>query len=313
MHEFATVIIPEAISEGAYVKVTLDDDYTVTQEKRDTIAAQYSKTRDPEDGRQSTIYRREFGCELVTETERAVVPEFDFDIHVQDRKRPDFYDAYVFMDQGFVDLTHALFVHYDFMQATIIVEDEIAMQHVTISELAPLIHAKEKELWADKKVRKRVSDSPPISLAEFSRQHLLQPKIVPREIRFSAAENRDPDALINRARSLFASKRIVVNPRCVELIKQLKGGLYNERRTDFAVIPGLGHLDGIMALAYAVDGIDFQTDPEAMQRKFSREYYGTELSTPQRDSQHKSLEKLLPKTGRRAQKKTKDRMIVRHQ
>lgn len=300
MHEFATVIIPEAQSEGAYVKVTIDEDYTLTKEKRDKIAAQYSKTRDPDDGRKSTIYRREFGCELVTESERAVVPEFKHDVHVVEWPRPEFFDCYVFMDQGFVDLTHALFIIYDWQNATLVVEDEICVHHVTVSELAPLILAKERELWKDHKIRKRVSDSPPISLAEFARQHLLQPTIVPREIRFSAAENREPEALINRTRSLFASDRIKINPKCIELIKQLAGGLYNERRTDFERIPGLGHLDGILALAYAVDGLDFATDPEAMQRKFSREYYGVELSGgPRKDAQHKSLERLLPKVNRR--------------
>jgi hypothetical protein len=73
----------------------------------------------------------------------------------------------------------------------------------TVSELAPLIHQKEKELWGDHKIRKRVSDADPMELAEFARQHLLQPAIVPREMRFSAAQNRNPDALINRMRSLI--------------------------------------------------------------------------------------------------------------
>jgi hypothetical protein len=309
MHEFATELIPEAQAENAYVKITLDEDYTVPQEQKDRIAAQYSKTRDPEDGRQSTIYRREFGCELVSETERAVVPEFDFGLHVAERQRPEYYDAYVFGDIGFVDLTHVLFLHYDWKAATLVVEDELACHHVTVSELAPRILAKEKELWGDHEVRKRASDAMPIALAEFARQHLLQPKAVPREIRFSSVENREPEALINRMRSLFAVRRIAINPRCQELIKQLIGGLYNDRRTDFERTPGLGHLDGLMALAYAVDGVNYQDDPELLQKKYNPDDYPTHWQKRPEAAQHQSLQRLLPKVGRRPQRDTAKKLV----
>lgn len=309
MHEFATIIIPESQLENAYVKVTIEDDYTLTQERRDKIASQYSRTRDPADGRKSTIYRREYGCELVTETERAVLPEFNFDLHVADRERPEYFECYVVMDQGFVDLTHCLFIIYDWKNATVLIEDEVCVHHVTVSELAPMILAKEKELWGDHKIRKRVSDSPPISLAEFARQHQLQPDKVPREIRFAAVENREPEALINRTRSLLAVNRIAVNPRCVELIKQARGGLYNARRTDFERIPGLGHLDGIMALAYAVDTVDYATDPELMQKKWNQDDYPTHWQKKPETAQNQSLARLLPKIGRRPVKdKTKHKV-----
>jgi hypothetical protein len=170
-----------------------------------------------------------------------------------------------------------------------------------------MILATERETWGSKVPRKRVSDAQPISLAEFQRQHLLQPKLVPKEIRFAAVNNRDPEALINRLRSMLDGKaldgsaRIAINPKCTELIKQCLGGLWNSKRTDFEHISGLGHLDGVMALAYTVDAIDYATNPRTEQQKFSRELYPVEFKHREQSPQHQSLAKLLPKSTRRTQ------------
>lgn len=302
-HEFASILIPEAKSDGAYAKISLDDDFTVTDEQKAKIAAQYSGKRDPEEGRKSTQFQREYLCELVTETERAVLPEFNIEMHVRVMKRPEFYDAYTVMDLGMVDLTHCLLSYYDFEAATIVITREVVKQYVTVSELAPMIYEAEQETWGkEKKVRKRMSDAQPISLAEFARQHLLQPHKVPKEMRFSAVDNRDPEALLNRTRAMLSAQRIAIDPSCVELIKQCQGGLWNERRTDFERIPGLGHLDGVMTLAYTIDTIDYQTNPATMQKTWDKYNYPTETLKPVRDAQSASLARLLPKVGRKPER-----------
>lgn len=298
-HEFASILIPEAKSDGAYARITIDDDYTLTDAAKDAIAAQYAPDRDPEKGRKATQYRREFGCELVTEAERAVFPEYDPEIHVVDSEPPEFYDRYVVADIGMTDLTHVLFAIYDFDRAVIVVQDELVRQYTTVSELAPMIHAIERERWPEHVPHKRASDAQPIVLAEFARQHALQPEKVPREMRFSAVNNRDPEALINRARSLFAAKRIEINPRCIELSKQLRGGLWNERRTDFERIKGLGHLDGAMALVYTVDQIDYANNPRLAQQKFSRADTPIEWRAKPESERHRTLAKILPRAARR--------------
>lgn len=312
-HEFATMLIPEAKADNAYVQVPLEADYTVTQEKRDKIAAQYSKARDPVEGRTSTNYRREYGCEIITEASRAVLPEFDAALHVGEHKRPEFFDGYTVLDLGMTDLTHCLLSYYDFDNATIVIEDEVVRQYCTVSELAPLIAQAEKERWGAQAPRKRISDAQPISLAEFGRQHLLQPNLVPREMRFAAANNRDPEALINRTRTLLVSTRIKINPRCVQLIRQCIGGLWNKQRTDFERAPppsdsddfGLGHLDGIMALVYTVDSIDFANNPELAQKKYAPDdhpVHWMKSVMPQSasmDNAQRSLLRLLPKSARK--------------
>ncbi len=304
-HEFAMTLIPEAKAEGSYVKISLEDDYTIPQAEKDKIAAQYSATRDPDDGRKSTQYRREYGCDLVTESERAVLPEFDVDKHVGEHKRPEYFDGYTVLDLGMTDLSHCLLSYYDFNEACIVVEDEVVRQYCTVSQLAPLIADAERLRWGSKKPRKRISDAQPISLAEFGRQHLLQPDLVPREMRFAAANNRDPEALINRTRTLLASARIRINPRCKELIRQCLGGLWNIKRTDFERIAGLGHLDGCMALVYTVDCVDFANNPEIAQKKYAADDFPVQYfksvmpQGTQMDNTQNSLMRLLPKSARK--------------
>lgn len=298
-HEFASILIPEAKSDGAFAKIAIDDDYTLSDAAKDAIAAQYAPDRDPEKGRKATQYRREFGCELVTEAERAVFPEYNPEIHVVESEHPEYFDRYVIADIGMTDLTHVLFSYYDFERAVICVEDELVRQYTTVSDLAPLIHAKELALWPKHVPHKRASDAQPIVLAEFARQHKLQPDIVPREMRFAAVNNRDPEALINRARSLLASKRIEIHPRCVELSKQLTGGLWNERRTDFERIKGLGHLDGAMALVYTVDQIDYANNPRLAQHKINRDDHPIEWRAKPEQERHRSLQRILPRAARR--------------
>ncbi len=296
-HDF-TQLIDEAKREGAYMRVSLDDDDTVPQFERDRIAAQYSKTRDPDDGRQSTAYRREFGCEIVTETEAAVFPEFELVRHVGERSKPAFWDGYTSIDLGMQDFTHALAGWYDFDSATVVIEDETCVQSSPVSEIAP--HLVDMELRAFGAVvpRTRVSDNHPMEIAEFGRQHLLQPSKVPRELVFSAANNRNPEALINRARGMLQSDRILIHPRCIELIKQCQGGLWNLNRTDFRKIVGLGHLDGLMALVYLIDIVDYAHNPN-LRARLDPAKYATYFMKTEDQKRYGALGKLLPASARR--------------
>jgi hypothetical protein len=277
-HEFVTMI-RMAQTRGSLIVRTVDDNPLLTPERRRELIQEIGNGDET-----STAVRRELFCEIVTETERAVVPEFDRTLHVEHVPRPDMFDAYEVIDLGMKDFTHCLFLHYRFDLATIVVEDEICVNNKPVSEIAPLLAAKEAALWGEQEPYIRISDNDPMEIAEFARQHYLQPDKVPREMRFSPADNKNPEALINRMRSLFHAVRIKIDPRCIRLIAMLEGGLWNERRTDFERIPGLGHLDGLMALAYIIDRIDYARNPEA--RRFidpqTHAVYGRETETQKR-------------------------------
>jgi len=184
-------------------------------------------------GADSTTVRRELLCEIVTETERAVLPEFSVVRHVESLERPTYYDGYVSIDLGMHDFTHALFAYYDKPTERIVIERELCVQSKPVSEIAPLVSAIELELWGTQRPRVRVSDNHPMEIAEFGRQHLLQPDRVGRPLSFAPANNQKPEALLNRVRSLLFKDRLKIHPSCAQLITQCEGGLWNARRTDF--------------------------------------------------------------------------------
>lgn len=85
--------IEQAEKEGWYFKSTIDDDETVTDDQRETWAREMG-------GRGSTAFRREFLCEIVTETERAIVPEWK-DVFIQTVEPTQYwplYSCYLGMD-----------------------------------------------------------------------------------------------------------------------------------------------------------------------------------------------------------------------
>jgi hypothetical protein len=85
--------IEKAQKEGWYFISTIDDDETVTDLQRETWAREMG-------GRDSTSFRREFLCEILTETERAIIPEWK-DSYIQALKPTQFwpfYSCYLGMD-----------------------------------------------------------------------------------------------------------------------------------------------------------------------------------------------------------------------
>ncbi len=117
-HEFYSFVI-ECKKNNTYFRKTIYDNPRLTPEKIEEYAEECK-------GKDTTLFRREYLCEDVVETKRSVVPEFKQDIHVfHEMDKPKHYDNYTAMDLGLVDYTHVLFAYYDFLNATVVVDDEI--------------------------------------------------------------------------------------------------------------------------------------------------------------------------------------------
>ncbi len=259
-HDFISVMA-RAINRDAYVKRTIDDDHTLTKGEIDSYALEYGQT--VEEGRKSTEFRREYLCELVTDANRAVIPEFSEARHVvTEYERPVWVDCYEGLDLGLVDLTHLLFGFWDFANARLVIEDEICGNYMLTKDFAELAKAKEKELWGaieyyDKPTphnrcpRGRYSDNEAQTLYDLAGYGMS----------FAPAIKVEKEAALNRLRQLFASGKVQIHARCVNLIHQLKVGMWNERRTDYERLPGAGHLDGVDALLYMARSIDRNRNP----------------------------------------------------
>lgn len=75
-------------------------------------------------------------------------------------------------------------------------------------------------------------------------------------IQCTATEKDDAEAALYALRNAFRDGKIEINPRCVDLIRHLESGRWNERRTDWerfhdgAEAELYGHFDGVAMLVY---------------------------------------------------------------
>lgn len=288
-HEFWQ-FVAEAKANGAYTQRTIDDNPMVTPELRAEFARESG-------GEHTTTWRREYLCEAVTEADRAVLPEFDEAIHVKQRtESPRFAHRWCTIDLGMTDLTHVLWGYYDFEHARHVVERELVRQYTPVSELAVLINDTEQELWGDVEPDRRISDNHPMEIAEFSRQHTLQPTRVRRRLIFESATERSPEVCIGRLRTMLIEKRIEISPECSQLVHQAKVGIWNKARTSFERMPGAGHLDGIAALSYLVTNWDYQRSPIPRGAFITRDDH---MLNPYNQPKRKDLSLLQPKAAAR--------------
>ena len=220
-------------------------------------------------------FQREYMCRIIKNADTSVIPEFDDDSIkdlVKENPKPPYYDSYVSMDLGFKDFTGLLFGYYDFRAAKLIIEDEILFDFkqndMNLKKLAGMIKQKEELLWTSKltnEVRKpylRVSDIDYIVLQELYNAS-------DRTISFTPATKYDKESAINNVRTMFSSKRIIINPRCINLIRHLKNVKWNKSKTSFARSAENGHYDLVDALIYMVRHTSFTKNPYPLTYQFN--------------------------------------------
>lgn len=248
-HYFTELIDKAQIQDnGYYLKLTIDDISDLDPEERQRLL-------DEVGGEHSTTARREFFCEIVVDTERAVIPEFTSAIEtvtVKDWQRPKFFDHYSALDVGFHDATAGLFAYLDFEQQKVVIEDELVLTKATTDKIAHAIKAKEVGLYGEKEPHKRVSDNDLRLIADLRAVH---------ELYFRPTEKKDKEKAINKVRMLIANGQIIIHPRCVNLIRQLRSAIWNKARTSFDRDAINSHFDLVDALIYLIRSIDFSKNP----------------------------------------------------
>jgi hypothetical protein len=193
----------------------------------------------------TTTAQREYYCLPSTDSESAIVPEFieaQGDI-VREWPRPEYYNAIVALDPGFVDRTGILYGYWDFHANRLIVEDESLLSRANTTEIAAAIRAKEAALWS-KQPMVRVSDVDLRLCADLANMHQLN---------FTTTSKSDSMGAINVMRTMVQNRQIFINPRCVNLVRQMRNAIWNRKVTDFAKGDKIdGHYDLLAALKYMV-------------------------------------------------------------
>jgi hypothetical protein len=246
-HEFAEYI-HKAESEGNYASFDIyDADYP------EKIIEEFMKEAG---GAESTTWKREYLNELIVDEEFQIIPEFDPASHVVDVPRDEYfkyYRPYDSMDTGFKDNTAILFSYYDFKYARLIVEDEFIIngKDVTSERIATEVKSKEKSL--EYKEAHRIADNnDPIFLNDLQYSQ---------DITFFPTNKDSLHAMVNELRMWIKSGRLLIHPRCKNLIGCLEYGVWNKSKKEFDRSKTYGHYDALAALIYLVRNIDVQTNP----------------------------------------------------
>lgn len=246
-HEFSSYI-QEAKLEGFYAAYDIHE----SGYSKDLIA-EFCKEAG---GQHSDTWRREYLNELIIDSSLAIIPEFN-DSYVQDTPRTDtfkFYHKYEAMDLGVRDFTAVLFGYYDFKRAALIVEDEFVINgpDMTTDKLALEIQAKELNLQYPELYRRISDNNNLLLLQDLGSLHNLH---------FQATNKDTLAAMVNEVRMWVKSGRVIINPKCKQLIGCLKYGLWNKNRDDFARTKVYGHFDALASLIYLIRNIDQSSNP----------------------------------------------------
>lgn len=164
--------------------------------------------------------------------------------------RPLFFRGWSALDVGFVDKTGWLAGYVDFMEATIVVEDEFLLPRATTRDIAETIEARERALWGKDRglggysqPYVRVSDVDHRLIADLREQHGLD---------FEAIKGKNVDADVNLVNVLISGKQLLVSAKCEHLRRQLREGVWNKTKKDMAKDAQGGHFDLLAALRYGV-------------------------------------------------------------
>lgn len=243
-------MLKEAELDGRFIKKTIFDNPRLSKERIDEIAEAVG-------GYDSTTFRREYLAEIITSEEDAIIPEFTKEVEsqiVREHPRPPFFSAYTSMDIGGHDFTAILFAYYDFKNGLVVIEDELMFKKDTLSDdIAVGIKLKERELWGDGVSIFRFSDNNNIIL--------LNDLGIKHDLFFVPSLKDNKEVALNDVRLKIKGRRIVINPRCTNLIKHLKSAVWSKNKKSFARSSEMGHYDFIDALIYLIRNINYNKNP----------------------------------------------------
>lgn len=239
----------EAQSLGSYSEFTVYDNPLFDEE---TI----QECIDECGGEDTTTFKREYLCQFVVETDRAIIPEFSKQSHVGVIDRDEYYQyytPYVAMDLGFKDNTALIFGYYDFKRATLVIEDEFVINghQVTSKNIAENVRQIEESLGYES----------PYRIADNSDLIFLTDLQSSQDINFLPTNKDSLEAMVNEVRTWMKQGRVKINPKCEILINSLANGIWDKQRKQFDRSKVYGHYDSVAALIYLIRNINTHKNP----------------------------------------------------
>lgn len=247
---------------GSYVRRTIyaspDAERYVTEEAADAglTVEQFKATE---------TFRRELLCERVVNEQKVIFPEFHVkrSVIVREWPRPMGFGRFIYrrvaVDLGGMrDKYGFLYGYTDFQAGRIVIEDEALMSKPNTEQVAAEIVEHEDELWPDanpERISRVIDDDTERTIRDLWDIHKVRAVKATKQ---NAHGGRS--AAINMVRTFMSMEALVINPRCVELQKQLLAAQRNTTGTDFERTEE-GHSDLCAALMYFCRDLSLTTNP----------------------------------------------------
>lgn len=247
-HDFV-LYVQKAKQEAGHCKFTIYDNPMVNDS---TI----KRLMNESGGESSTTWKREYLCQHITDANLAIIPDWnsEYEVSIDRDEYYGFYPKYTCMDLGVRDNTAVIFGYYDYKKAQLIIEDEYVINGPTLTTklIKDSILSKELSLWGEQRPNLRVSDNNnPLLLQDLDADGVY----------FSPVEKARLEEMVNQLKIFVRSGRIIVHPRCKQLIGCLTYGIWDNHRDKFARSQFYGHFDALAALIYLVRNINVITNP----------------------------------------------------
>lgn len=265
-HPFC-VMADTASVRGAYLKLTIwDSGWESREEIEAYIASEAAKKNMPVDEFMATThFRREYLSERVVDEDIVVFPEFHTKrgAVVIAWPRPIGFESFVYkrvsIDLGGMrDKYGLLYGYVDFAAARIVIEDERLLAKPNTEQLAAEIAEHTNALWPMAEPNRMsivIDDDTERTIRDLWDIH---------KVRSTKATKQGPQggrsAAIGMIRTFLQMESLVINPRCVELQRQLLTATRNKQGTDFERTSE-GHFDLCAALMYFVRDLSLTANP----------------------------------------------------
>lgn len=246
-HPSLDIVIQKMIKIKTLVKFTIYDSPLMTPEKIKELENLYAN--------KPNQWKREYLAELVANDDRRVCPEFSNEHHVMEYlpldRDPQVYDGkveyagFVVADYGIVDNAGILACWYDHIDNKMVVDFEHTEKAMGLRKFKEVLDTFEESVldWC-------CSVDYCIDVFEQAGFELRSEYM----LSFRRPSKGKIEDQVGVLRNALANNRIVINPRCKQLILQLEQGLWKDtdKVKDFERSDQHGHLDLIAALVYAV-------------------------------------------------------------
>lgn len=286
----------KAKGRGSYSEHTIEESWYAPEEIERFIEEM--------GGRNSTRCQRELFCKFVTDSALQIIPEWDSQKFVKEVPKDDYFQFYQMvegMDVGYRDFTAWILGYYNFQEAKLVIEHEIALREneFTTEKLAELAKLEELNYTKDNPTRiRRIADNSNLNiLADLARTHKMPFAAVSKK---GNKETNAKEFMVNQTRQFIRAEKLVVHPRCKMLISSLEFGIWQESRDGFSRSPDLGHYDFIDALVYLIAGLipavqNINPIPPLYKLSISDRMFPNGIPQNQPNSQDDEVKKIFPR------------------